>query len=328
MENKFTYPLEAFSLSNQAKTRCLSLPQRRRCDTPGFLEDPCCNWNEVFCPADEPYFQPVCVEGDCKELAGCLTGPGACDQTDLLYFQFTLPDFFNDWEGGEVTHVWKGQKVGNWFAVPEVFSPTACDLMFSDYVENSWVGVREDGRTLQQIVINPRRLPPVFFLSFTFQQPDGSEKTLFTEMYRRATCEETVLVEGIYAQKGKGSEDCFGFFYGVPAQASGPVMPYRNQFRLPGSFEFDTYEIDREIVNRRTRTTRLRETHRLRTWKIPPYVVEKLQVAMAGQDVLINQYPAQPSGSIDKNNEIGQMWTIDTEIELREDCPKVQFGCV
>ena len=258
----------------------------------------------------------------------CGLGYWGCDDVDLLYFQFSMPDVFNDWmttdEFWTPTHRWTNDTDGDWLATVRVFSPydTGC-LEWEHFVYDHQVGITADEVTYQMIVINPLYLPSEFFLEFSFNL--GTEiKKIYTEPYRKVTCENTIKIEGFH-----GKYDCNNGFYGKlrRSDSANPFI-HRDVFRVYGYIEHYGTSIEREKENDRTKKVRISDRLRMRTKRIPPYVVTRIKNALSAPRTSLNGWLVEFSGEISKNYEVGEMWIIDNNFDaINNNCEKIDFLC-
>ncbi len=251
-----------------------------------------------------------------------------CDVTDLLYFQFLMSDYYNDWPGNAPTHGWAPEPAGTvWLASVVVHSPDCCPVKFSDYVTQHLVGQFSD-RPVQQIIINPKNLPKIFYLEFIFQTPGGIVRW-FTEPYEKLCCfDNTLLLEGVYPETGRASRDCEGRFYGLPEQYFGTSnFPYRLQVRVPAVFAAEGFSIPSEVSKARVTKKSLVEKFTLITEKIPPYVAERIKSILLAEKILINGNEYLFSGDVNKNNPHGNMWILKLKFETPTIC-EIDLTCV
>ena len=254
-----------------------------------------------------------------------------CGTTDLLYFQFQIPDNFNDWVNGNVTHGWSADQAGKWLATVDIMSPYCCSANFNEYAVKYFCGMTIDGVNIQQIVIDPTLLPPIFYLKFTFNVGHCRTLSFYTEPYQKISCEQTMLIEGEYSSIGRGSKDCLGYYYGDVRYSDYPSFRHINQYRIPGSIEHDAVLIERkEIHNIKTLTTATvsnTDTYRLRTDPIPPYVFERLRTLLLAKNMFVNDETFLFAGDLNKDNETGRMWIIDTKIKKAGKCLTIDYTC-
>lgn len=322
----YYYPFLDGLSASCAITHFIELPVKKKCGGHGYLADPCCGFNFQRCNNGMRYLQPVWVKPLQPPTLPC--PPPVCrelPEDDLLYFQFQMPDNFNT--PGNYTHVWKQQPVGDWFATLRAFcfSENCSEQYYISYdwntaVVDSFVGHYEDGRTVQQIVINPKAFTCDFYLLFEFNAPPCN--TLFyTEPYRRieAECElnKTITIEGIFE---KGS-DCEGELYGLPEYASSTPFQHRNVRRVLGSFELENFIISQTVIkgfqgNRTTVSDSNKvDGYRLRTHPIPQYSAIDIARNFTGKRLLINDNEYVFSGDLAKNNVYGLVWLLDVSIK-------------
>lgn len=304
------YPEPTYCQNNSSVTKCITLPVKRKCGSI-YLDDPCCGYNPTRCAQDLEYYQPVCVACDDTVVNNCGVG---CQETDILYFQFHFPDYFNNWGISPPTHGWTDREQGDWLACVRVHSPFDCELGLADYAESYFVGIISTGQSFQQIAINPEKLPPIFYFSFSFNL-NGQIITVYTEPYRKVSCEHTVLLEGTYKDIGKGAYDCDGQYYGLPTNYYGNAsFTYKKRTRVKGSFNPIGFSIERTETNRITTRTKKMEKFKLFTDMLPYYVIKELQTIFMGQTLYIDGKIMTFTGEVNKKNPKGNMWVVEMDL--------------
>lgn len=257
----------------------------------------------------------------------------ACTETDLLYFQFQYPDNFNDWKNDIITSGWSESETGDWLASVKIHSDNGCcKANFNDYVYSAFVGATEDGRTFQQIIIDPTDLPVTFYLEFSFNLGACRVIRKYTEPYKKTDCNDTTIkLEGLY---NKGQTDCSNYYYGDVNYYYGDTpFIYRNLIRIPARIEQTGMEITKEEVSNRnfkkTIRTNLKETYNLRSEPLAPYVIKKLKTIFMSKKVLWGTTELTIDGALNKNNDNGSMWLLDTTLTISNNnsCFQQDFTC-
>lgn len=257
----------------------------------------------------------------------------ACTETDLLYFQFQYPDNFNDWKNDIITSGWSESETGDWLASVKIHSDNGCcKANFNDYVYSAFVGATEDGRTFQQIIIDPTDLPVTFYLEFSFNLGACRVIRKYTEPYKKTDCNDTTIkLEGLY---NKGQTDCSNYYYGDVNYYYGDTpFIYRNLIRIPARIEQTGMEVTKEEVSNRnfkkTIRTNLKETYNLRSEPLAPYVIKKLKTIFMSKKVLWGTTELTIDGALNKNNDNGSMWLLDTTLTISNDnsCFQQDFTC-
>jgi hypothetical protein len=137
-----------------------------------------------------------------------------------------------------------------------------------------------------------------------------------SEPFKAIPCsngKKSILVESLYPSK-----DCFGLYYGTNYSAYwGAPFQYSNAIRVPGSFEQDNFDLQKQVVNTSLKTTasQICENWTLRSNHAPQRFVKLLVTIFAGRDVYIGGKEYQVQGEISKNNEIGSHWFIEAKAE-------------
>lgn len=313
------------------------LPVRKVCTT-DLLGDPCCGFNFNKCGNDTKYFQPICIECEAPE-PDCL--PVICSETDILNFQFSFPDNFNDWGNSAGSHGWEDGLIplidrGDWLIAVSVIqvndeceTQTNCDANLEDYMVASYVGGWENGKTIQAIQIDPSQIPCCqFYFKFELQYAIGDVRTYYTEPYTKlAGCEKTVKILGDYPKTGNGAFDCDGKYYGEVPFYLGTLFFYQNYIRIYADFKQTKFipEIVQTTgwngVNRSVVSSNNTTVYRLRSQKVPLYVIEKLKTIYAGRKQIIESKEFIFSGTVEnKISDIGTMWIFENEFNEISGC--------
>lgn len=147
----------------------------------------------------------------------------------------------------------------------------------------------------------------------------GNIFTITSEPFRKVKCEETILIHGYYPKY-----DCNGNYY-APFVTNPPTNSFIPQVRVMGEVVWVGDKVEETVVNRERIKARRIDTWKMRTLKIPPYVVQMIAQCFNSQKLFIgvNQYKGHLS--LDKNFDEGKMWIIDTD--LFTECDEIDFTC-
>lgn len=239
-----------------------------------------------------------------------------CEENDLIYLQFSLPDRFNDWENTGGTYGWQGG--GEPYFVALKLADGCCNELGelpAGAIRSAWVGVQENIR-LQTIIIDPSFIDRDCF-QFKVELLGGANPcgAYFTEPYKRVNCEETVLLEGDFGDKF----DCDGFFFGEPdkyLQSIGSFLPYKLKIRVRGEIALKETEIQKERSAKAPTQARQIERWRLRTEPLPPYVAEQIIRILTAKTITAQNKALEFAGNVSKNVEKGKMWFIDCDLNV------------
>lgn len=235
----------------------------------------------------------------------------------------------------------------------------------TDYSNNYFVGIFETSNysgsslsypNIQQIKIETSQLAVdvlqqfghnCFYFEFVFNPIElAYTYNLYSEPFEFVTCKNTILIEGDYNIK-----DCFNLYYGDPGCITinqpieiGPItinnyvkdcqyfygtglFPYRQYYRVYGSFEQTSFEINKELVGTRLKSTSIDfvENWLLRTDRLPYRAAKLVATMLASQNVYINNTEYVVDGEIPKNNEVGNQWFIEANVR-KVNCSK-NYSC-
>jgi hypothetical protein len=300
----------------------------------GFTESASVCAPDPDCREEDNTFKEDCVK--CKEV---------CQETDLLYFQFQMPDNYNRWSDDannayysnictSEDYCWVDRSVANqqdskWFATVEVISNGSIqNIHFDEFVNRSFVGYLGDGRFVQQIAIDPTALPDSFYFRFRFK---GGEKevVVYTEPYMKVGCQDTLVLEGVYPDTGKASIDCLGNTYEIPRQYIGSVYKHKLKMRIPGVINYDSFEIKSTQTNNRTIKTSTSANYKIRTMPLPPYVAERIKTILESQYIYVNGEEYAFDGNVSRSNNDGSMWLMEITLsKVDRSCSQINFSCI
>lgn len=259
-------------------------------------------------------------------MANCNPVPCGCSETDILTFQFSEKDPFNDWKNGLVTHGWSATQTGDWFATVVIQSSLCCTAVYEDFVKAAEVDWEaETGQTYQMIQIDPTTLPDEFFIQFIFRNADGSTRNVFTSQeYRKVKCNvPTIKLKGIYSKK-----DCKGNKYDAMTDVFSAYDPitYIKELRLEGTLTSkgyqNTYERSNKNYNVNNTTSEIFE---LSLALVPPEIADEINTILLAKWLYVNDVLYRVNDSLEKNNGIGTMFDIKLDL-LTYEC-EIQHEC-
>lgn len=145
-----------------------------------------------------------------------------------------------------------------------------------------------------------------------------------TEPYRRAGCQEkTVLIEGFYT-----GYDCNSAFYGTfDSVIMGNVAAnnYKPSIRVHGELFKNGFAYDKTTLNNKVVGITNRQVFKFRTRKLPPYVVEVINLCFASRNLYFDGDEYISGTQIDKNFEEGTMWIVD--VNVTKECRQDNLSC-
>jgi len=194
-----------------------------------------------------------------------------------------------------------------------VHSEDCCTPLWDEWTREQVVGTFNQGRqTLQNIEIDPTNLPQRFYFQFVFNMGEGNTVSLFTNWYERMCCPtESVLIDASY-----NGLDCEGNFYGPPEQWLGTsALAHRLTFRVLGSLIETGFSVEREERNGRTTKTTTRKTYELRCEYLPPYMIDRLRVALSAPDLRMNGERVEFSGSAQRATLVGKGGSVVVSLQ-------------
>lgn len=146
------------------------------------------------------------------------------------------------------------------------------------------------------------------------------ETLIYSEPFCKATCQNTILLEGVYPR-----HDCYGYYY-APFISNPKTNSYKNQIRVFGEINSNGFTIDEVTLNglKRTSTT-LGESFLIRTKGIPYYVANKIATIFAAKDFYVDGVQYFNSVDLQKNNDENNMWFISTTVNTQ--CGPNDFSC-
>lgn len=330
--------------------------------SPGIICDVSDGWNCNRCGNDKIYYNPV-VPGD--TLYFQLQVQNTKNAPAGVKFKAPGANYFSLPFAPKIKYNWyhNSQNASYWTIRAQIFD--ACDNSeyvvsghngIDDIIDQACIFLAQDlaasaklmpvnaqYKWVQNLQITipaslPVGFPDSFYIKFTIKDYANATSELYTEPFRIVTCQNTVVLEGIYNRK-----DCLHQVYDatgakypsidlnpVPYLLDGAYLfparnilgAYRNVIRIPGEIKHSGTNIIKDIPERQCESikTSKQEIYRLRTQMLPPYVAEKIGLVLAGRtcymtsdDVGTVQFPT--SGNLTKNNDTGKMWILDTELQ-------------
>lgn len=284
---------------------------------------------------NKPFKRAIC--GDY-----CNEDTTSCKVEDIIEFQFNLPDQLNNWEDLSPKKYWHPDINNNdaWGTVEAYDFEThkKIEFPFDFYVDKHVVGVTKyrtelDPTRVQIVKINPYFLPCKFYFKFILRQTNGGALSFYTEPFEKITCVgNTVVVEGFYPD---GSKDCIDRYYGTLDKGVGnwdlATDKYSNKVRVHGEIVWSAITIETETQKStkfiKVTRTNTRDSYKLRTQLIPPYMVDNLKFNLTASEVLVDGFRYTYSGTIEKNNETGLMWAVDITLQNLDICQTNDFTC-
>lgn len=146
-----------------------------------------------------------------------------------------------------------------------------------------------------------------------------------TEPYRRVGClEKTFLIEGNYT-----GYDCNKNYYGefdtVVSSMNLATNTHKPSIRVHGNLEKVGFAYDKTTLNNKPVGITNKHVYKLRTVKVPPYVVEVINVCFASKNLYIDSEEYISGTQIDKNFEEGTMWIVD--VNITKECRQDNLSC-
>lgn len=241
---------------------------------------------------------------------------------------------------------------------PAVITSYSTNYFVGIFESTNFSGSSNNYTNIQQIKIETTQLYAdllaqfgrnCFYLEFIFYPDDPNLRySIFSEPFEFVPCDnQTVLLEGSLTRK-----DCNNLFYGDPGCVivNNPinvgggivlnnyqpdcryfigtgVFPFRQYYRVYGSFEQTAFEIVKELVGTRLKSTSidLTESWLLRTDRVPQRVAKLIATILSSEYVYINKKEYVVDGQIPKNNEIGSQWFIEANVK-RVNCTN-NYSC-
>ena len=269
------------------------------------------SWNCNLCANDRPYWNTV-------------------NYRDSLYFQFQQYDATNG-NNPEIPGVAGWGTSAAFYTIHRCCDDSQISTDGSEVVK-AFVGLygqsdykgNETFTNIQQIQFNVASIISQGFGNvdedhcFYFKFQFGTE-IFCSEPFKLNSCNnKTVLIEGVYPA---GMTDCFGYYYGRPVWSVGDAFTFVNQYRVKGSFELQQIEVEKEVVTKRLSATSATtcEIWLLRTIGLPQAVTKLLTNIFAAKEIYFDDLLYQIEGGVEKNNETGSQWFLETNFK-RCDC--------
>lgn len=274
-------------------------------------------WCNNLCSQDEKYCNPF--------VAG-----------DKIYFQF------------------RNDTVNYWKILPKIHNGTTGELIPSDAYVTTETGTDENDNYYMNVIVDTSILPiDCWYLKIYLLECEVNE-TLYnncvadaiaggatpeqaefecsidlcgagvtewiSEPYCAHPCDETLLIEGVYPVK-----DCEGNYYGLFQDDYFATNSFKYQVRIVGELIKQSFNFDTVIVNKKKQKSTKKDVYQLTSLKIPPYVAERIANCFNAEELYINGVAYDSGAQIEKNNEFGQMWIINTQVT--KDCSQISFNC-
>jgi hypothetical protein len=270
-------------------------------------------WNCNYCGNDHEYYQPY-------------------NDTDIIYIQSWFKDVVSA-DPSSPTAGWYDASINDWYIRARIrdYSGVLITETPSEFILAGGVGY-VDNKSFQNIQIDPNTEAMAgvdcFYVEFevittpAVGSTEAEVEIYRTEPYKRITCEQSFLIEGIFT-----SFDSICNFYDistnmyVPGTDENQWLKHRDRYRVLGNYEFVGTSNTCNLVGDGTQSqdksgTIRKNVYRLRTRGIPPYVAERMANSITGDYFVIDDcISVICHGGLEKNNELGTMWYIDTQIE-------------
>jgi hypothetical protein len=169
--------------------------------------------------------------------------------------------------------------------------------------------------------IGEGKTPEEAELECSIQVCGSGVSQIFTEPYCRVKCENTILIEGYYP-----GHDCNGNYYGEFTTDIG-VAPndFKAQIRLIAELVKENFIFTKTVVNNKNQTSTQTDSFALRTGLVPPYVADKIALCFNAKELYIDDIEYIAGAEFEKNNEQGQMWVVNTQVNKK--CSEINFKC-
>lgn len=138
-----------------------------------------------------------------------------------------------------------------------------------------------------------------------------------TEPYCPASCSNTVLIEGLYPKY-----DCNGKYYGAFVYSDNNFTP---KLRIYGNIEWYDHTTDETLLNRNRVKARGIDKYRLRSKKIPPYVVKQIANILDSQAIYVDGVEYKGGTKMSKDFDEGGSWIITVDLFI--ECDENNFTC-
>jgi hypothetical protein len=281
----------------------------RSCNVPqDFRYD---NWNCNHCANDSEYYQPF-------------------DSTDYLYLQTWFVDNISTNpllpNAGWYTSNTNGYiRVRLYELNGQLISEDP-----TDFVVMSCCG-SIDNLSFQNLMIDPNTNKlssyDCFYLEYEVRLTANTSEYFVSEPYKRVNCEETFTIQGQF----NGFDSVCNYYdlteqyatYDYQTNVNHFNFPYAHidKYRVLGAYELtgtsNTCNLLEDGTMSKVKASTLRNNiYQLITRPIPPYVAEKMLNSATGYSFIIDDcIECICHAGFKKNNDVGTMWHIDTEIE-------------
>lgn len=145
------------------------------------------------------------------------------------------------------------------------------------------------------------------------ENPPQNPLIVFTEPFYKVNCEKTLKIQGKYSSKGL---NCEAHYFGeIENYVGSNQFQYTNPYRFPGVLTFEGFVLEGEELETFSSVSRVklkrREKWRLKSDRLPPYVVRIITECLSGNTFLINGEEFYFTGEINRNTEYGTMFLLD-----------------
>lgn len=270
------------------------------------------DWNCNFCRNDHEYYQPYTAD-------------------DIIYIQSWFKDVVSTDPANPDSGWYDG--FNDYYIRARVYNldGTLISETPAEFIKYSGVGWI-DNKSFQNIQIDPNTAVmqnvDCFYVEFSVVTTPGSGsveeefETDRTEGYKRINCEQSFIIEGFFS----GFDSACNYYdygeaaYVVPNEFNN-WLKHRDRYRVLGNYEWvgtsNTCSLTNDGTQSQDKTATIRKNvYRLRTPGLPPYVADMIANSLTGTYFVIDDcIGCVCHAGIEKNNELGQMWYIDTQVE-------------
>lgn len=275
-------------------------------------------WCNNLCSQDEKYCNPFVVG-------------------DKIYFQF------------------RNDTVEYWKILPKIFNGTTGEIIASAGLVTMETGTDANDNYYLNIIVDTTTMPVNCWYLKTFlfacdvnellyqacydaailagETPEEAEFNCSVELcgpgvtenisepYCAHACDKTLLIKGTYPYK-----DCRGNYYGSFEDDYFATNSYKCEIRIVAELIKQSFNFDSIIVNNNKQKTTKKDVYQLLgNLMVPPYVAEKIADCFNAQELYIDGVAYDNGPQIEKNNDIGQMWVINTQVT--KNCEQINFDC-
>lgn len=271
------------------------------------------SWNCRLCANDRPFWNVV-------------------NDNDEICFQFQQPDKVNGVDpnapGVNGWGTWANFKVFRCCDDTEILKVTPSAAYVGLFEQTNYKG-DSTFTSIQQICFSVGQIIDLgfgdfssdhcFYFKFYFGNGEEVFEEFCSEPFKLNSCKNsTVLLEGVYPDTVL---DCFGYFYGLPVWSVGTPFRYSNKYRVRGSFELNSIEIEKQLVTKYLKAVSSSkcEVYNLKTFGLPEEVTRLISEIYASRDLYVDGLLYQLDGNVEKNNDTGSQWFLESTLK-RCDC--------